>query len=59
VVRALRESFPNTMIIPALGNHDSQPADFYADPAINTTVANTQYSGEFHPELVFLSMALK
>jgi hypothetical protein len=46
VVRALRESYPNTLVLPVLGNHDSHPADYFADPAIDMPSANKFYNGE-------------
>jgi hypothetical protein len=50
VTRELHLSFPNTKILPALGNHDSHPADFFADPAIDSQDAKKYYSGKeiFH-----------
>lgn len=45
ITRALHQKFPNTTIIPALGNHDSHPADFFPDPSINATLSKRIYSG--------------
>jgi hypothetical protein len=41
----LHTRFPKATIIPALGNHDSHPADFFADPAIDSASAKRIYSG--------------
>lgn len=29
IVKAMREEFPETLVLPALGNHDSSPIDFF------------------------------
>ena len=29
IVKAMREEFPETVVLPALGNHDSSPIDFF------------------------------
>jgi hypothetical protein len=55
VTRELHLSFPNTKILPALGNHDSHPADFFADPAIDSQDAKKYYSGKDYIREFFTS----
>ena len=41
IVSRLREAFPHTLILPALGNHDSFPADFF--PGSSKDTFNCQF----------------
>ena len=45
ITRELHLAFPNATIIPALGNHDSSPADSFSDPGIDPAGAKRIYSG--------------
>ena len=45
ITRELHLAFPNATILPALGNHDSSPADSFSDPEIDSAESKRIYSG--------------
>ena len=44
VVQRLHENFPGVPVVPALGNHDSAPKDFFPDSTNKSTPAKAYSS---------------